>query len=192
MEYLRKIFSVIDRAKILGVRELSNGGKLVGHVPHVAPEAWLHEVFGPLVEQDVLKLENEMRRPIPSEIRQFLKEINGLMLFSCSLSIYGFRTSFSRSGDEVWQPFSLVTPNTIERPKDALESFFFFGGYGWDGSRLYIDTATSKVIRAARRTSKPLSEWNSFEEMLVTETIRIALLFDNSGRQLDVNKPTTP
>ena len=192
MDYLNKIFSITDRAKILGVRELPGGGKLLGHIPHVAPEAWLHEVFAPLNDKNLNQIEMEIKKPIPFVFREFLKKVNGLMLFSCSLSIYGYRVGFARSGEAVWQPFSLVTPNTIERPKDAKESLFCIGGYGWDGSRLYIDGATLKVFRAERRSTAPINEWNTFEDMLVAETARIALLFDDKGHRLVASEPTTP
>ena len=182
----------MERAKILGERQLPNGTRLIGHVPHVAPEAWLHEIFPPLDKGGIDKLEAGLKMSIPTDYKEFLSVANGLMLFSCRLSLDGLRTSYVRTGDEAIQPFSLLTPNTFERPKDALPSYLFIGGYGQDGSRLYIDGETSKVFRAARRTSTPLNEWKNFEEMLVTETIRIALLFDDKGKRINPNEPTTP
>lgn len=192
MKALEKVLPILEKAKTLGERVLPNGSRLICHVPHVAPEAWLHAVYAPLLERDIISLEKQIRRPIPPVFKEFLKVANGIQIFSCSMSIDGLRANFARTGDAVWQPFSIVTPNTIERPKDAQESFFFIGGYEWDGSRLYIDSKTSKVFRSESGTAKPINEWNNFEEMLVTETIRIALLFDDQGRRIDPREPTTP
>jgi hypothetical protein len=82
--------------------------------------------------------------------------------------------------------------NTIERPKDAADAFFFIGGYSWDGSHLYIDSQTLKVFRSKRKTAEPLNEWRTFEDMLVEEAIRIALLYHDNGHRIDIHSPTVP
>jgi|SRR6185369_4004354 len=192
MEALQKIFPILDRAKPLGARTLPNGTRLIGHVPHVAPEAWLHEIFPPLHAHGIEAIERGIKRALPQDFKTFLEFANGLMLFSCSLSIYGFRTNYSRTGDDAIQPFDIITPNTYERPKDALPSYVFIGGYRSDGSLIYIDSDTSKVFRSARKRSIPLNEWTNLEEMLVTETIRIALLFDDRGKRIDPRESTAP
>src|SRR6266496_2885559 len=165
---LDKVFSVLNRAKILGDRMLPNGNLLIGRVPHVAPEAWFHQIFAPLKEQEIEELEAKIKRSIPPTFRNCLKIANGLKLFSCSITFYGLRTNYSRKGDAAWQPFDIEPPNTIERPEDAKEAFFCVGGYGWDGSRLYIDNSTSKVFRSEMGNCKPVNVWDSFHEMLVT------------------------
>ena len=43
------------------------------------------------------------------------------------------------------QPFSIITANIRERPRNAADDHFFIGGYDWDGSYLYIDKRTSTV-----------------------------------------------
>lgn len=192
MQAFQKILTILERAKCLGERILPNGTRLIGHVPHVAPEAWLHTIFPPLDISGIQKLEAEIKISIPADYKKFLMATNGLKIFSDRLSLDGLRMSYVRTGDEARQPYSLVTPNTFERPKDALSSYLYIGGYSQDGSHLYIDGETLKVFRAARRTSAPLNEWKNFGEMLVTETIRIALLFDEKGKLINPKEPTTP
>jgi len=192
MEEFTKVLSILDRANVLGSRTLENGTRLIGPAPHVAPSAWLHQVFAPLSDREIVQVEQQVQRPLPLNFKDFLKVSNGLRIFSGSLNIYGLRSSYVRSGDAVWQPFSIDTPNTSERPKDAKESYVFVGGYSQDGSKLVIDTETSKAFRCMRYTSQPVNEWASFEEMLITETIRIGLLFNEEGKQIDPKEPRTP
>lgn len=176
----------------LGQRTLPNGTRLIGHVPSVAPEAWFQCIYHPLRIEEIKYVEEDVGSPVPVVFSTFLQKCNGLSLFSYSLSIYGLRKSFSRTGDAVWQPFSIKTPNIDERPRYSQPSFFYLGGYRLDGSLLYIDTISHKVFRCKRRTAKPLNQWPTFEVMLESETERLSSLFDNEGHLLNPDQPTTP
>jgi hypothetical protein len=185
--------SLVEESAKFGERTTSLGAHLYGHVPHVAPEAWLHSIYAGLSPQELDSLELKVGRPIPSVLRDFLAHTNGINLFSGHLSIYGLRSTYNRTGDAAWQPFALEVPNTQERPRDAKESYFFFGGYFDDGSRLVIDCETSKVLRLPQRKAAPiLTEWPDFWSMLLSEAHRLSLLFDEVGRLRDESAPTTP
>jgi hypothetical protein len=193
MRYLRTVHEKLEKWARLGSRTLKNGTRLIGHVPHVAPEAWLHQVFPPIKEEDLKRLERELPVPLPTDLRDFLLVNNGLNIFSTTLSIDGARPRVNiRKGDAAWQPFNILTPNTFERPQDAEPSFLFVGGYRWDGSKVYIDVTNNKVFRCSVDSARPLNKWGTFPEMLVAECDRIASLFDETGRKKDPDKPTTP
>lgn len=179
---LSDVHAVIEPARALGSRKLDDGTELIGHVPHVAPEAWLHMLFPPLPPQGIERIEAELGRPLGPAFSSMLALHNGLSLFSDSLSIYGHRATVSRTGDAAWQPFSIRTPNTLERPKDADPSHLFVGSYGSDGSQLYIDVRDSRVYRCSRRSAAPLNRWDDFFGMLNSEARRLATLFDGQGR----------
>jgi hypothetical protein len=100
-----------------------------GHVPHVAPEAWFHFMFAPISDHEICQLENDIEIKFLDVFKDFLALANGLSIFSGSLSVYGFRNSWQRDGDDAWQPFSIITSNTAERPADSKRSFLFVGGY---------------------------------------------------------------
>lgn len=190
MHYFQETFLVLKRAESLGIRTLPNGTRLIGHVPHVAPEAWFHKIFAPISDHEINQLENEIGIKFPEIFRDFLTLANGIGIFSGALSIDGFRTSWARTGDEVWQPFSIITPNTVERLRDSKESYLYIGGYpSGNGYYLYMDVNDLAVYRSTRRSAKPLQRWNSFPEMLVSETKRLATLFDEHGRRIDPRCP---
>lgn len=186
------VMNVVRKAECLGTRELTTGVRLVGHVPHVAPEAYLHLVFPPLDSAQIEKIEEALGRSLPQSLAVLLTKANGLDLFSSSLSINGLRHNYSRTGDEAWQPFDIITPNVHERPPEMDSSFVIFGSYDSDGSLLTISEDSLEIFRCDRLTSKLLNRWVSLGTMLVNEVDRLDGLFDKNGRQLDVDKPTTP
>jgi hypothetical protein len=192
VDYFPIVVNIMEANGNLGVRVLPNGTRLIGHVPHVAPEAWLHLLFPPLSAAQVQNIERDIGNSLPNVFSAFLLKANGLSLFSGSLSIDGLRFSHERSGDAVWQPFSIITPNVTERPRSSKASFVFIGGYRCDGSLLYIDKATSNVFRCKSKSAKAINEWPSFGAMLVAETQRLSVLFDAAGRKIDPKRPTTP
>src|SRR5205823_4209427 len=75
--------------------------RLIGHVPHVAPEAWLHAIFPGLTAQQVDQISNYLGVPVPAVFSLFLQRCNGLRLFS-KISIDGLRRNYSRTGDDIW------------------------------------------------------------------------------------------
>jgi SMI1 / KNR4 family (SUKH-1) len=185
MDYFEQIKEYIKKYEHLGIEVLNNGTTLVGKAPHVAEMAWSHELFSPLSNEDILKIENEIKTKIPESYKKFLLEKgNGIRLFVTTFSLYGLRKELGRTFEAAAQPFSIITPNTIEKPKNAKENHFFIGGYGYDASKLYIDTLTGKVHYSKRRDATSLFEWNSFEEMLLSEVKRIFPLFDEQGKEL--------
>ncbi len=180
----------MERAGNLGYRTLPDGTQLFGRVPHVAPQAWLHALFPPISDREIDQIEGEMGAYVPDVFRDFLNLANGFRIFSGSLSIYGQRSNYERTIDSVWQPFCIVTPNTIERLPDAADWHFFIGGYSCDnGYHLYMDRRDGKVYLCSRKSVKPLHRWNSFPELVVEESSRLARLFDESGREIDPNQP---
>lgn len=176
----------------LGTRTLPDGTQLVGHVPHVGSEAYLHVVFPGLGSEQRISLEKVCGRPIPPWLLELYSEHNGMILFSGSLALYGLRASYGRSGDGAWQPFNLAEPNVDERMVDAPPEAVFFGTYDWDGSLLYTTANSQAVYRCSRDSPKPLNEWANVRLMLTAEVHRIGRLFDAGGRELDDSVPTTP
>jgi len=190
-----ELASELEQWESQGVKHLSNGTKLVAHVPHVAPKAWFHKIYAPLNEDQVKELEEKTEQLFPIDFRNFLTQANGLNLFSDSLSIDGYRFSFARIGDAAIQPYHLVTGNR-ERPWKCPKDWLFFGGYSWDGSKLFFNVAEgieqSKVYRCERDDTKVLNEWKSFWHFLTEEVHRLSALYNGKGEKIDPVTPTIP
>jgi hypothetical protein len=180
-EYLQAVYAITDQAKAFGHRVLPNGTELVGHVPHVAPQAWLHQVFAPLAEAELLAWEQALGGSFPPALRAFYRHHNGLNLFSRELSLHGRRHSYERTGDAVWQPFDLEYQNRYRRGGPVPGRLFLDGNE--DVLWLSLDLHTQAVQRTTA-DGTVIQEWPGFAEMLVAEVRRLAEHFDGQGRRV--------
>jgi hypothetical protein len=192
MDYFNRLLETLYSYKHLGYRQLPGGTRLIGHVPHVAPDAWLHEIYCPINNNDIEELEAKLAFRLPRIFQDFLKLSNGLNLFSDTISIAGYIKFYERKGDDARQPYSLLIPNVHERLPDSKKSYLYIGSYSWDGSLLYIDKSNNKVFRCLSDSSEPFNEWDSFWVMVLSEAQRISKLFDNKGRVIIPNQAPTP
>lgn len=178
-EYLQAVYAVTDRAKAFGHRVLSNGTELVGHLPHVAPEAWLHQLFAPLTATELAVWEQALGGALPPALRTFYRHHNGLNLFSRALALHGRRRSYERSGDAAWQPFDVDDQNRYRRGGPVRGRLYLAGNA--DTLWLSLDLHTHAVQRT-RADGAQVQQWPSFEDMLVAEAHRLAEGFDETGR----------
>lgn len=190
----KEIRELIYKFQNLGIGNSSDGAILIGKAPHLGSEAWINEIFPTLENAEIENLEKELKTEIPKEYKTFLKEFsNGLMILTATLSFYGLRRQLSRDPKiNSRQPFSPISANIYERPDNVKESYFFIGSYQWDGPRLYIDKDTNIVHCGSPDDATSKFQWNSFEEMLLSELKRLYKLFDEEGREIDEDVSTLP
>lgn len=192
MEKFKAILNVLERWKNCGEIQLSNETRMIGHLAEQGRLAYLHTIFSPLGEAGIATIENRIGTSLPEQYRQFLRLSNGLHLFRV-LTLDGLRGNYARAGDESIQPFDLDTANTHERPQDAEDDWIFIGGYGRDGSTLYIDKTHGNVYRCENgKATHRLTVWPDFWSMLTSETERLASLFDDKGELIDKLASVTP
>ncbi|MFD1470337.1 SMI1/KNR4 family protein [Hymenobacter caeli] len=180
--YLQEVYHLIYPARAFGCRLLANGTELLGYVPHIAPNTWLHTCFAPLPIADVLALEQQVGVALPPALHKFYAYHNGFNIFSCELAIHGLRHNYMRTGDAAWQPFHLRDINCYGRSHIAQTQQLLLSRYR-DGSWLYMDLQSEKVYHNSSFSAEPLHEWPDFESMLVSEAQRLTLLFDERGRR---------
>lgn len=192
MGSFERVLRVVNAYERLGLAVTQNGTRLVGKVPHVGPEAWLHVIFPRLSDSDLRQMEDQLATSLPDQLGTFFTQYNGLSLFSDSLSFFGFRKQLGRTGSAIWQPYDIVTPNTLERPADAPTGAVFIGGYDYDGSLVYAMENGPVIHRCSRDSAAPLNTWPDLIEMLGSEAERISKLFDENGRELNSSISTAP
>jgi hypothetical protein len=193
MNYFEKVKKELYKFENLGIETTENGAILIGKAPHIGAMAWLNELYPILNDDDITILEQKLNTEIPVAYKFFLMNYsNGLNVFVSTFYLDGIRKQIGRSVEASRQPYSIITTNTQERPKNAKDNYFFIGGYNWDGSHLYIDKETNKVHCCDRYDATSLSEWNSFEEMIVSEIKRIGIFFDSNGVEIDEDFSTLP
>ena len=193
MNYLEQIVRLAEKWSVLGERTLGNGTRLIGHVPHVAPQAYLNQFFYPqLVGGEFDVVEMFVGRPMPRSLRELYSAFNGFALFSDDLCVYGLRRSHTRTIEDAWQPFAIQTPNTVERPLKAPEDVVFFGGYGDDLTLLGMSPKSPRVFATSPNRWKVKAEWPDLETCLVQEADRLAALYDAAGKFIGIRGRVSP
>ena len=193
-EYYEELRNLLMRYSHLGVDYSKNGALLIGKAPHIASLAWLNTMYPCVTEKEVADLEKQLKRTIPDVYKEFLTKCsNGLSFMVSRLDLYGIRTSNAdRSDFSLRFPYGIQNVEVDGRPENATDNMFFFGTYGYDCSKLYLDRSDNKVYYCARYDATPLKSWDSFSEMLRSEIERIYGLFDDNGHEIDKSVLTIP
>ncbi|WP_133489669.1 SMI1/KNR4 family protein [Aliiroseovarius marinus] len=167
----------------LGYRDAEHGAFITGHVPHVAPYAYLANVYAGLDESGLEAAEAECGRFIPEVYRAFLRHTNGLRLGQLSLHGTTFG-SIDRTDYLVGQPISLSYQNVHERPDYIPNGHLGIGamnGAWYSQGHLYL-ASTGEVEMYHRDANLLGARWASFEEFLESEIPRQLSLYDADGR----------
>ena len=183
-EWPRDLFKTFDRWEALGSVNMPDGARLIGHVPHIAPLAYLHRIPAPLSDAGFASLSETVGIILPIEIREFYACANGLSAFSSQIEIYGVRQNYGRADllAASAQPFSVETPNRFERPSGMMRSQAVVASYR-DGSRIIVDEG-NVLTRCARENAQKVFEvWPGFRAWLTSEIARLDAFFDDGGKQ---------
>ncbi|KAF5063136.1 SMI1 / KNR4 family [anaerobic digester metagenome] len=190
-ERYNKIISILRKWENCGNRKTNNGTEIICNVPNVAPNAWLHKIYGKLDENSIKHIQSVLNTTLPNDFIEFISIANGINIFSDSLSVWGVKTSKARTGDEAIQPYGIIELNQeYKLPKNIL----IIGSYSWDGSIVLYDLNKSdkKIFRCHRDELTKLNEWNSICDWLECEVVRLSSLFDKNGYEYDEDTPTIP
>ena len=179
------MITMFSRFESLGTKTIPNGTVLYGKAPHVGEQAWLHGLYPPCPEAGLATIEEEVDAPLPASLRKLLLLANGLEIFSGVLSLYGWRGEFKRTVEAVLsQPYSIVTPNTRERPDWLPRENWIVGSYEWDGTAVCLGKG-GDIAACTPDAGDVICEWKSLNTFLQDEAKRLPRLFDETGRELD-------
>lgn len=176
-----------ESAVALGEKAYADGTRWIAHTPERAPEAYLHQFYGPLSPNEIKDLEDELGGVFPASFSNFLELHNGIGLFANYINIYGLQRRRTRTDMTVaaQQPFSIFTPNGNERPKTAPDSLIFVGSIGDERNLLAaLQDGRLLIWNEARSTDAPILYSSVFT--FLAEQARLAKpLFDRMGRRRD-------
>lgn len=193
MEKLDNIRELITKFSYLGTKQTANKkALLIGHAPQIAPEAWLNCLYKPVSLKEIQLIEKSIGVSIPDSYKSFLLSFsNGLSILGDTLSLFGYRSNYSRNNEDVWQPYDIITLNLYEKPHNATLNEFLIGKYEWDASSLYINKE-DEICYCKSDDILPLKKWNSLSDMLYEELTRLYELVSENGLFIDTDCKTTP
>lgn len=190
-EFINKL--KIDYSKYQSRSAEQTGALLIGQTPHKGRDTWHHELFSPLTKNQINSLETQCKTTFHGDLRNFFSTTNGIRLFSDEIAIYGLRGNFKRKGDAIWQPYSIVEPNSIERPAGMPKEDTIIGSYSYDGSLLWMGAKLGNISLRSRENSKALiAEWKDLSTFLVAEYKRLKKYFGDSLELIDEDISTLP
>ena len=184
MEITRKsVLALLEHWKRFGCERTNDGADLIGRALHVAPQAWLHQIFPPLNFAGERKLAADVSGFASSRAREVLREFNGCILFSSNLYLLGRRTSYDRSGS-VHQPWDIYSSNALNQHHEVPSGALVIGGSNCLYHGVTITETEDRRVEAYDRVSpyRKLFEWASVDDWLFAEIGRLARLFDDQGR----------
>jgi hypothetical protein len=161
-----------------------DGVQFKTNVPWVAPKAYLHILFPPVLTEVLQQRTEELR--IPGVLTEFYSQWNGALLFASALSIYGLLPDKYLLNRRDWRcclPFDLVAETRRWRTELDQRNMLCFGSYSYDRSPLCISRDSGLVtVFAADRFDKIRASWPSFEMFFTEELERLSAFFDEYGR----------
>ncbi|PQV64820.1 hypothetical protein B1R32_10387 [Abditibacterium utsteinense] len=169
----------LEKVSALGDEVSANGTRLIGHAPHVAPLAYFHQIFPSLNTKEISWLAQHFPRDLPTDLKDFFLLANGIDVFIGALSIFGLRRNYIRTVEESRQPFSIVIPNTFERPSNLSLDLLIIGYSSTDGSHYVINSVSNKVSRLHQRSFRQIAGWENLWVMLLEEITRLQKEFES-------------
>ena len=176
-----------ERLDHLGYVEEQPGAFATGHVPHIAPYAYLCRWYTGIHRERRDAAESESGGPVHQDYWDLLTHTNGANFLGVSLhGVIGGLVD--RSGTIiVGQPISLRYQNGVERadyiPRDHLGIGAINGEWSSQG-HLYL-ASTGEIELYNARFDMVGARWRSLGEFLAEEIPRRFSLYDRSGHQIE-------
>jgi len=165
--------------KKMGFKILQDGTELYSNDKAIAPQAWLHQLFASLTDNEIFQIENILGKRLPNSMIDFYKEMNGFRLFVRKISIDGLRKNISRNIEAAWQPFSIETVNIKERPKNAINDIIFIGSLSENGNLIYLNSRKENVSICTVDNAEPIKTWKNLKFFFEDEINRIFTEVEN-------------
>ena len=182
-EFENQIIRLLTAWTHLGDMTNKMGTRLIGHVPHVAPKAYLHVIFAPLSEEDNNALSEALGRPLPEQLHRFLSFANGMMIYSGSIRVMGYEKNYKFHSLAVYDfPPSILSRNVHARMKGLSDAAVIVGFYKEDGSYVSIEEDERVVRFDAQGDGGSIQEWRDFDTWLFSEIDYLSGFFDREGK----------
>jgi len=172
--YNSEILSILESWAYLGESVNSSGSRLIGHLPLIAPRAYINIIFPPLSQRNILTLEQTLMSPLPKQYKEFLAFANGLNVYSDALRVFGFVPLKKESGSDVFTyPANLVIHNDKSSIKGLQSNEMIVAWYKADGSYVKINENGRAVRFDALSSGRIICEWQDFDVWLTSEIARL-------------------
>ncbi len=178
---VRTVLDTFERRRRTGYQLQKNGTQLAGHLPWIAPKAYLHELPSGIKEKAIKRMQLELGRDLPLEIKDLYLQFNGFSMFHGAINLFGSVYDQEFSIDQRL-PFSLLNGNyALKVPPETTSNILYIGSYGIDSSLVYHDALTGNVHRTGRLRLEELASWKSISDWICVELPRLEVFYSPDG-----------
>jgi len=147
---IAQIQDVFDRWRTMGSCQLRSGTELIGRLTEDDQDAWMHAIYRPLDAAGVDRLEAQMQRTLPRDLRALYRRCRGMSLFHGAFQVYGWRDPGFKTSDRGLQPEDVLELNhNLDILGWRTQQTVAFAVNSWDQS-VYAYGMTSDVRQVAR------------------------------------------
>lgn len=149
---------------------------------HVLIGSYLHIIFKPIEDNNLDLLLREIGVELPEDYTKFLKKYNGLVLYSGSLSIYGFGREVINGLLQVNRNPSYEYPFHLSDYNQNIKSnnLLVIGSFN-DMRLCYKVLDLKKSIYLLDANDKVLNQWENIDEAMSILVNKLASLYDQNG-----------
>lgn len=169
----------------LGCLEADGSAFATGHIPTIAPHAYLCRFYAGLSDAELGEAEAECERYLPPPYREFLKSFNGAAIMG--ISLYGATGGQNpRAAEGIGQPISIRYQNTLyTRPAFVPKGHFCLGAMnGLRHSQGYLYLTSAGEVELINRDRELIAAtWPSFTDFLRQEVPRQMSRYDEEGQE---------
>lgn len=177
--FREEVLPLLEAASNAGDSMNEMGTRLIGHMPSIAPSAYVHVVYAPMASGELRELRGRFGRPIPDQYEDFLTCANGLSLFTGVLRVLGYVPAKRRASTGVYNyPTNVIIPNVTAR-LGGLAREAVVVGWRQAGNCYFAIEKDETVVRLG---SSPVESWACFKTWLTAE-IQVQTAAHNQSAQ---------
>lgn len=171
-----EISSMLNCGSSVGNKVSDSGAIFLGHMPEVAPKAYLHVIYPPIDEKSILEL-NEILKPaiLHSSLIDFFRFANGMNLFfKKGFRVFGYVSAEKRVSEGFFDyPDDILHANGDIRIKGSESNEITIGWYLADSSYVNLDEC-GRVVRFNPSNPKKIIQcWPDIKSWLISEIERL-------------------
>lgn len=167
-----KVLRLLETSSNAGDSTNEMGTRLIGHVPQIAPKAYMHVVYAPLTEAQLREFRGRLGRPVPAEYGEFLTHANGLSLFVGEMRVLGYVPTMRRASTSVHNyPSNVMIPNVSARIAGLSHGAVVVGWYRADGSYVAIEENGTVIQLDSKLRVGCMQTWPSFDSWVTSEIL---------------------
>lgn len=174
--YQQKILSLLNHSSNGSDMLTVSGTRAIGHLPCIAPQAYMHVIYPPLEEREIIELQNRIQ---PLNVHESLLDLfrcsNGMhIFFRKGFRVFGFAPVGSGSIEDHFKyPSDIFSINGSVRVKGSIPTEITIGWYLEDSSYVNLGGNGSVLRFKPANPKQVIQYWPDIKTWLSTEIERL-------------------